>query len=912
MITLAHPWMLSPLVFAAVALVCLATPVISRLLAQLIVGPHARKGRAALAVGRGSVGALALLVVLRIVSLAVPSMRGAPITWLDAVLGTPADGWYPSDVVLVLLPLMSAAAMVGTLVAARQISAQPSTSLAPPLDIGGTVALVLAPLFTLLFAWPTLATRAADVWGLDLLTCLLVCSTSLAVWTRAYDEPEPEPEPAPGEHEEATSEHLDVPASWRSAKAVSSADRPWYTADAASEGSGRARATAAWHAAGGAGEPPVALDEILDETDAVGRLIGDLPEPTASIFATATLLLATRELGLRALVIGREPQRRRDALRAALDELGSWPIGPLPAGISELREIASRREVPTVTFLTVDELSGDGLGLFMDESGGRPLCAALGLLLLPRVDRGTPLDVTHRLFTLRRLHLALAAASARPSVVAFGFSGRGTRDLVQRAFPGTEMREVPLRARSTAALSVWLADWRFQQEPGEPWARRAAAPVVEAGYPVRVTDPAGTFDADDVSIWAGDVRLDRDLDFGGAASVAILDDLWLLAAVRALPNRVETAQEGRHHALWGLVDTPVTRFLLEKGNVHQLIERGRLQPPRPLVGHANRAIGRTHLKAALHDGAHASHALRVVFGNSLVDEIVGKERNSDRHEVRLNAQGSPVRSAVVPRARSEHADVIRDTVTDRTLSVVDQQSGRTLRHIDALTAPTRYYPKRVFAFRGTRYEVPMHGLDMARERLEVSAVPPDRPLTTPRLVTEASPRAILEAPQRVGLRTMNFRLATFDVLVHERITGVRRGKDATVDYPVVEAKYRTRARGVFFDRGGTAHALAHLARSVDGVLRALLLVDTDDVDVIPVPAGWVEDWQPGIVAVDRHVQGMGVAEALDEHVVREALELVYAILHRCSCAEGCVQCTPREVLEDGHPAKVGVLALLGG
>jgi hypothetical protein len=905
--------MLSPWGFAAVTLFSLAMPLVSWALAGLLVGPRARRGRAAFAVGRGAVGAFVAIAALRIADLALPALDGGPQGWLNA-LGTPTDGWYPSDALVVLLPLLAVVDLVATLIAARQLRSAPAQDRSIPLHELPALALVVAPLVSLLFLWPVLATRSATLWGLDLLAATLLACTSLAVWTQGRDEPEASETEAEAEAEAEAAEHLDVPASWRREQAISKADTPWYRTEPTEGEADHAVVQAVWEAAGGGDAPPEALEELLTDgaTPGQGRLIGDLPEPTASLVETAALVLFARELGVRVLVVGPEPQRRRDDMVAALDRLGSWPIGRLAAGTAETRESLSRREVPAVVFLTIEELSADGLGLLRDDlGGGRTLADTLGQVVLPRVDRGTPLQVTHRLFTLRRLFLALDAARARPAVLAFGFSGRGTRALVQRAFPGTDVREVPLRARSTAAVSVWLADWRFQQASGEPWARRAAGPVVAAGHAVRVTDPTGTFDADDVSIWAGDVRLDRDIDLGGSASIGILDDLWLLAAVRSLPHRVATQEPGRHHALWGLVDTPVTRFLLSKGNVHRLLERGRLQPPRPLFGHANRAIGRAHLRAALRDGDHASHALRVVFGNSLVDEIVGQQ-DADRWEVRLDAHGTPIRSAIVPRARADAGDPIRDTVTDRTLAVVDAQSGKVLRHVDALTAPTRFYPKRVFAHRGTRYEVPMHGLDARRSRLEVAPVPPDRPLTSPRLVTGISPREMVEAPQKISHRNLSWRLATFDLLVQERITGVRRGRDASVDYPEVTSRYRTRGRAVFFDRRASTAALNHLARSVDGVLRALLLVEVDDVDVVAVPPGWVEGWPAGIVAVDRHVQGMGVAEALDEHVIREGLELVYAILHQCDCANGCAKCTPREVLEDGKPDKGGVLALLGG
>jgi hypothetical protein len=64
------------------------------------------------------------------------------------------------------------------------------------------------------------------------------------------------------------------------------------------------------------------------------------------------------------------------------------------------------------------------------------------------------------------------------------------------------------------------------------------------------------------------------------------------------------------------------------------------------------------------------------------------------------------------------------------------------------------------------------------------------------------------------------------------------------------------------------------------------------------------------VVVDRHLQGMGVAEALDLALVDDTFKWVRAILANCKCPSGCLECTPQDVLAAG-PDKPGVLGLLG-
>lgn len=67
----------------------------------------------------------------------------------------------------------------------------------------------------------------------------------------------------------------------------------------------------------------------------------------------------------------------------------------------------------------------------------------------------------------------------------------------------------------------------------------------------------------------------------------------------------------------------------------------------------------------------------------------------------------------------------------------------------------------------------------------------------------------------------------------------------------------------------------------------------------------------GIGVVDRFVQGMGVAEALDAPLVEEVVVWVRAILAGCPCPSGCSSCSPAEVAS-GQGDKEGVPAVPGG
>lgn len=83
------------------------------------------------------------------------------------------------------------------------------------------------------------------------------------------------------------------------------------------------------------------------------------------------------------------------------------------------------------------------------------------------------------------------------------------------------------------------------------------------------------------------------------------------------------------------------------------------------------------------------------------------------------------------------------------------------------------------------------------------------------------------------------------------------------------------------------------------------------ISVVIAPDGIGGVARPALVIVDRHVGGIGLAEALDAATIQHLLRWTWGVLFRCACVEGCATCTPPEVLAAG-PDKVGALKLLGG
>jgi hypothetical protein len=899
----------------------LAAPVVAWALAALLVGPgpNSRWRRAAIPVGKAVLVTAGLVVAVRGVEALSRSMQGGPLGWLaslDAALsgGALSTTWYPVDAVVPLALLHAVLFVCGVGVLALLERGEGTPFRVPLADVTALA----------LLAVPVVALAAVDgAWRqdkpgrmlLDVAAVLPMLCVALAVWTRAERVAPPKPPEAP-KVEAPALPRVDVVALWRRVGALEANARPLVSvAPVASPEPAPAWSAAAWREAGAGGPPPRALEELAAawSMPSQGWLVGDLPDPTERFFLTACTLLALQREGLPCLVVSDEPEALRDAVAAAINRSGAWPSGPLLAGAVELREAFAGDRMPAAVFLDIEQLSSGGIRALAEARGGcgRLWARTVGLVLLSRVDRGTPLATTHRLFTLRRLELALTAAGARWSVLATGVGGVGTRGLVEQMFPGILVREVPFGPRASAPVRVWRVAEGFRAQPGTPWVRRALEPVVAAKLPVAVGDPGGAFDLKAADFWGGEVRFVRDVSLFGAASVGTPDEAWLVASYEALAHRVPLPEGQAHEALWALSENPVTRFLTREGNLEGLARHGMLMPPRPLVGSHNGALATAHLKAALQEGEQDVESLVAVFGRSRVEHVLGPKFRPERFVVRLAPGREPVRSPLVPASVAESFNPLRRTVSEQVVRILDVHGGQLLTEVDKLLVETRYYPGRVFAVGDARYEVPLNSYDARRGELRVKPVPNDRPLTRPQLRIQFESATVVESPQTVRTGRCVYQVCTLEATVVETVTGYSQvGRPGRVDVGAVSCRYRTRVRGIFFPAAVPPNVLFHLARSVDGVLIAHLFSGDEDMDVVPVGAGLFPEAPAGIVVVDRHLQGMGVAEALELALIDDTFKWVRALLANCRCSHGCPDCTPQDVLGFG-PDKSGVLGLLG-
>lgn len=496
--------------------------------------------------------------------------------------------------------------------------------------------------------------------------------------------------------------------------------------------------------------------------------------------------------------------------------------------------------------------------------------------------------------------------------------GAGSRALVEKAFPGTEVREVPLSPRASAPVRAWRVAEPFRTDRRSPWPRRALEELAHLGQPVSAGDPCGTFDRQAVEGTAATLRFTRDVALGGTASASALDEAWLVANYLALFNRVPLPEGRTHEALWSVPSNPVANFLTRPSRpgasigLAALRAHGQLLPPRPVFGATNWLLAKAHLSAALREGEQDLEGLWGIFGRSAVDAAQKAAPATERHALRLMpARDGFTRVALASVPPEDAPNPMRRTVTDKTVAVVDENGGRVLDEVDVAVLETRFYPGRVFAVGEERFEVPFNAFDSVRKEIRVRRAEAGRPLTRPRLAIRLERPEWAEPLQTIVRDGCHYQVAAFDATATETVSGFRlkEGQEERGFDPVT-SRYKTSVRGLFFPGQAGPETLHHLARSVDGVLLAHLLAAEEDVEVVPVAAGFQPGLPGGVLFVDRYVGGMGVAEALDAAALGEILLWTRAVLQGCACGPGCPECTPREVLAS-TPDKSGVLRLLG-
>ncbi|MFT7519197.1 MAG: hypothetical protein ACI9MC_001337 [Kiritimatiellia bacterium] len=881
-------------------------------------GTGSRLRRALFAFGPAALAAPVVSLLLRVVQIVHPDIGRSVQVWLlawipDALLQQTnvvlPDFAHPYDAAL-LVSLVSAvlvffAAPLTAIIRRPRPEAPPALNGPIPYSLIVSAGLIIAVIAT---PWVLHRAMGAHVEWLILEWIAMAPVTALCLAVRLHAMvPPPKARadralaPAP------RAEPPDVRAAWIAAGVLNPDAKPLFQVPQNIGGPSpsdapTSRSQAAWQAVEGPGQPPGALDTLLDARETATWLVGDLPLQTEAALVDAFLADAVGTRGVRALAVVPDPSAFAERHAAALTRVHTWTPGHVAVGAAQLREALARHRLPALTLVTPEELATDLLELVGRD--GKTWAHSLDWLVLHRPDAGGPMQVTHTAFTLRRWALATDLGQIT-SVLATGADTPAVLSLLEGLFAGRPTRRCPLRPRERGPATVWPAALE-RSSNADPWAARACRATTALRVPTWLTDTEGHLDH--LAHQDPLLTVDGDLDMPGLASAALLTVPSLPLAWRMAQNRLPQADP--HHALWHVDESPVSRFLLHPGRMAAFHERRELPVPRPVVGTHNRFLRLAHLRAAIDDGYADEISLRRTFGDDVVDFALRDVERTTSWLTHVEA-GKIVRSPMLrgpPGVRAPEPD--RHTITPSVVQIVDDATGNVITRVDARLAITRYHPKRVFAVAGRRYRVPLHALDAKRRQLRVVPADPRDPLTRPVLQYELSSRQTIVdrvVRQQQGLEVAT---STLQAMVQEQVVGAWvPGTDQREAFAAVTTTYDTEVRLIAVRGARRGPALTHLAHLVDALLPLHLCVDSDDVDVMVVDPPISPTSDPALAIIDRHVGGLGVARTLDDGTIIEILRWARAMLHACDCERGCNKCTPERVLIGGGD-KAGLLALL--
>ena len=632
-----------------------------------------------------------------------------------------------------------------------------------------------------------------------------------------------------------------------------------------------------WDACGGAGAAPRGLRTALAAATNAGVVICDLPAPTEEALVDAAALVTMFD-ARRVLVIAGDARTTRERILGRASVLGGWRAGIAVAGEGELAAAMAAGQAPALIVLTPRDLGGKALGV-------AEWVGLVDRVILVGVDQLAPIASTHAAFALRRLRLALDRERARASWIAIGASG----------VDAAQFLELATRAR-------------FEVAPlGAAWTARTAVHVRAGG------DPATELAAAEHSIGnLPEVAIEATTPgWRGAVGLARVEDRQLAGLYRARTQLAHRLAGNAYAGLWWIDDTPLSKFLLRDGVLAGLAQQDELPAGRPVVGLANRFLSAAHLEAALAEGAPDAAALRWAFGDAAVAELLAArpEIRTGARRARWNAEAhAVVASPVVAIGASAWTDPRRDTVTANALEVKSSIDGSVVARVDRRTAPTRMYPHRVFRARGALWQVPATVTGAA-----ITAGPATELPTSPELEVTLGIAAWTTRPEQHTAGSLTFARAVATLGIEERVTGAiaRGAAAASVHYAPVAAEYATSAVVVMFEAVPSRKALRHAGRLAAELVPALVRVERDDVELVLAHDGLGGVARPSLVFVDRHPDGLGLADALDPATVHDLLRWTWGVLYRCPCVEGCASCTPADVLAAGAD-KLGALKLLGG
>lgn len=676
-----------------------------------------------------------------------------------------------------------------------------------------------------------------------------------------------------------------------------------------------------WLGSCGMGSPPAVLPKLLDVFgpsihETRGQWLGDLPPETLDVLTASLLTSVLWGLGGRVLVVSPQPDAVLTRLMQVQERLGVSRAGACVVGAGALKEQLTAGLFPTLVILDVHELVGESLK-HLSRLNSHWL-AQLDQVLLLRVDGLLPIESTHLALSLRRLSLLASAKlgeGRRLHWLALSECGATGRRYLEQAV-GRSFDELSLGVVETTAARVFFRRRTKEKEAGGDELLAFGKVLREAGVAVDLEDTLGELGQADRALVGDTSRIHSSVGYHGAVSLAVCDERNLAHLYRTGGQILRRISNDVQLSVVWCKEGPLSRFLSQHGVLAGLAARGELPTPRPLAGTDNLFLAAAHLEAALDEGEPDEAELRQAFSDAAVDALLKARIDVQRVGLRTRWHSDSRRISRSVRLSRPGATVLseqrRQTITPNVLGIQSRHDGVLMGRIDRRMAPTRYYPHRVFAHKGQLYQV-LNAVMANATSIQVSPAPASGRPTLPLLELRVESTGYQGTIERHHFGSLTFARAVAGVTVEEVVTGVllRGAAEPSVRYPAVEARYESLAVVILFEKVPSRATLFHLARVVDMLMQAHLVVEDEDVEVLALVDGLGEVTRPSLVMVDRHLGGLGLAGAVDAATVHNLLRWAWGVLYSCPCMNGCEQCTPSVVLKRGAD-KQGVLKLLGG
>jgi hypothetical protein len=679
-----------------------------------------------------------------------------------------------------------------------------------------------------------------------------------------------------------------------------------------------------WSAVSGGGSSG-APDGLAETLQAIGQdesvLVPDLPGVTEERFLAAALTHAALA-GRRSLVITERPEALRQQILSALRLLGQWPPGAICASPAQLADLSASSRLPAI--LLLDPASASNLGVPYLAGPGKAFADALSLVVLSRPDRLAAVPSAHLHFTMARLALHPRAGGAPRAALVTAQGTMGILVCIQ-AMLGEHTRRVPLslRARDRVRLFAGRTSGGTSRAAIVQAVREAVRVLRAGGVSVSIEDSADLLNAEDLGPDQRRVDLDIPGTLRADVCLCVVGLRQVSPLYRVAKHREPTGTPHGQIVVEWVAPSPLANFLTAPGRLSELARLRGLPAPMPLSGASNKYLTRLHLTAALHEGNPWETALREAFRTAAVSSLIAREdavRGGRR--ARLDTRRGRVERSwtLQPAAELGRPDTARETVTSADVRVVDGAEGSELMRIDKITAATHYYPYRVFGQGGRRFHVPAGGgLDERAGTVTIWPVGEEREPTVPGVGFVLQLREWVGEYDRLDERGISLVRRRASVRVTERVgSAIETQSGRRFSFEPVEATYNTDLLVVQLEhlagrRADQLQGLPLVAALLDEALLLHFAVEDDKLRVEALPSGFAADaggsGSPSLAFIDRHIGGIGMADALTPHLLGSLFKWSRSALHSCPCMDGCERCTPGSVL--GLRAKQDAIQMMG-